>query len=285
MPNIRVTRPEFESYWVNRKRRLSRKSYDTAALDLFSRWETLSGVEPSDTRKRLVSNFIVELKDKGPWFKMDACYMLASGLDDPGYTTAHDATAALQNWVKNAYNLTAVNSPAFVVDRGYTGDGSTSYLETGFNPTTAVGAKFTQNSGAMGLWSRTNLANGGASSFDMGNTNSQIDRQGVVSGQAVGRSNTGAGIVIAPGAYPGDASWSRTASNVWEGYAQGVDAGGGTDASAALTNATFRLLSLNSGAFGVNQLSSADWGSGMSDAERLAIKTARQTFLQAIGAA
>lgn len=244
--------------------------YVRQARELFDRFTT----PPTTDRRVLINALIKSLIQAGIWDKLDAFYMLA----------AADAQSSLLNWVSTSYNLTAINSPAFVTDRGYTGDGSTSYLETSFNPTTAVGAKFTQNAASQGLWSLTNLANAGASSFDMGNTSAQIDRQGVVAGQAVGRSNTGAGIVIAPGAYPGDASWSRTASNVWEGYAQGVDAGGGTDASVALTNATFRLLSVSAGAFGVNQLASADWGSGMSAAERLAIKTARQTYLQAVGA-
>lgn len=250
-------------YWKN-----GGVAAETAALT--SRFTT----PPTNTRMRLIDNLIISLKKANVWSKLDAFYMLA----------AADTQSSLLNWVSTSYNLTAVNSPAFVVDRGYTGDGSTSYLETSFNPTTAVGAKFTQNSASQGLWSLTNLANAGASSFDMGNTSAQIDRQGVVAGQAVGRSNTGAGIVIAPGAYPGDASWSRTASNVWEGYAQGIDAGGGTDASAAMTNASFRILSVTAAAFGVNQIASADWGSGMTAAERLAIKSARQIYLQAVGA-
>lgn len=245
--------------------------YGAEARALFARFS----VQPTDARKTLVNNLIGSLKTAGVWAKLDAFYMLA----------AADAQSALLNWVSTSYNLTAVNSPAFVAEQGYTGDGSTSYLETGFNPTTATSPKFVQDSASQVIHSRTNLANAGASSFDMGNVNAQIDRQGVVAGQAVGRANTGSGIVIAPGAYPGDAGWSRTASNVWEGYAQGLDAGGGTDASVAGTNASFRLLSVNASSFGVNQLASANFGSGMTAAEHLALKAARLTYLQAIGAA
>lgn len=245
--------------------------YVRQARDLFDRFTT----PPATDRRVLINTLIKSLVQAGVWDKLDAFYMLA----------AADAQSSLLNWVSTSYNLTAVNSPAVVANQGYTGDGSTSYLDTGFNPTTAVGAKFVQDSASIGLWSRTNLNNGGSASNDMGNTNAHIVRQGAVSGQSTGRANTGAGVLIGPGTYPGDVGWSRTASNVWEGYGQGVDVGGGTDASVAMTNATIRILSVNSGLFGVNQVASAHISGGLSAAEFLALKNARQTFLQAIGAA
>jgi hypothetical protein len=231
--------------------------------------------QPTTVRKILIDALVGALKTAGVWLKLDALYVLA----------AHASQAALLNWVQDAYNLTAVNSPAFVADQGYTGDGSTSYLDTNFNPTTAVGAKFVQNSAHNGIWSRTNLNNGGASSNDAGALSSQIARQAAVSGNALGRANTGSGILIGAGAYPGHICWSRTAAAVWEGYAQGVDSGGGTDASVAITNANMRLLSFNGAAFGVNQLAVGHMGSGLSAAEVLATKAALLTYLQAIGAA
>ena len=46
-------------------------------------------------------------------------------------TAAADAQAGRQNWVQDAYNLTTVKSPTFTADRGYQGNGTTSYLWTG----------------------------------------------------------------------------------------------------------------------------------------------------------
>jgi hypothetical protein len=241
------------------------------SLALFARFTT----PPTLTRMVQINTLIGSLISGGVWTKFDAFYMLA----------AADAQSSLLNWVSTSYNLTAVNSPAFVADRGYTGDGSTSYLDTNFNPTTAVGAKFVQDSAHNGIWSRTNLNNGGASSNDAGALSSQIARQAAVSGNALGRANTGSGILIGAGAYPGHMCWSRTAAAVWEGYAQGVDSGGGTDASAAITNANMRLLSFNGAAFGVNQLAVGHMGSGLSAAEVSALYTAVRAYLQAIGAA
>src|SRR5262249_48812132 len=68
------------------------------------------------------------------------------------------AQAARLNWVADQYNLTAVNSPTFTTDRGYTGNGTTSNLDTGFNPTVAVGAKYALNNAALSLWCLTEAA-------------------------------------------------------------------------------------------------------------------------------
>lgn len=48
----------------------------------------------------------------------------------------HDAQAALLNWAKNAHDSSTVNSPTFTAYRGYKSDGSTSYLNWNFNPST-----------------------------------------------------------------------------------------------------------------------------------------------------
>lgn len=241
------------------------------ASALVSRFTT----QPTKARKILIDTLIGSLKTAGVWSKLDAFYMLA----------AADAQSSLLNWVSTSYNLTAVNSPAFVVDRGYTGDGSTSYLDTGFNPTTAVAPKFVQDSGSLAFWSRTNLPNGAGQSNDFGNGNSHMARSQVTSGLAIGRPTAGGGVNIATGAYPGYASFSRTAAAVWEGYGQGLDTGGGTNASAALTNATFRICSIGAGSFGVNQMAFAGVFSGLTAGEELASYNAINTYLQAIGAA
>lgn len=247
--------------------------YDPAANALFARLNT----PPTSARKTLINNLIVSLKTAGVWSKLDAVYMLA----------AADSQASRQNWIADQYNPTPVSSPTFVVDRGYTGDGSASYLDTGFNPTTAVAPKFTQNSAHMGLWSRTNFTNPGPTqSFDMGEqTRSYLSRSSNTSGAMTGRVNSASGVVDAAlGAYPGHAAWSRSGAALWEAYAQGLDVGGGTTASAALANANFRLLSSNP-VYGVNQLASAHFGSDLGPSEMLALKNAINTYLTAVGAA
>jgi len=227
---------------------------------------------PTNSRKALIDTLVGSLKTAGVWSKLDAFYMLA----------AADAQSSLLNWVSTSYNLTAVSSPTFAADKGYTGNGTTSYLDTGFNPTTAPSPKFTQNSAHLGLWSRTNLPNGAADSQDAGSANAYIGRSVAVAGRALGRPNASSGQQFGDGAYPGHAVWARSAAAVWESYAQGVDAGGGTTASAAPTNSTLAILRSRDGNFGANQIASVHIGSNLTAGEVQAAYNALNTYLTGV---
>lgn len=236
--------------------------------------------KPSATRIALIDNVIRAIKATGAWSLSDALYV----------TAAHDTQAAKLNWIDDAYNLTAVASPTFVADRGYTGDGSSSYLDTGFNPTTAPSPKFTQNDATMLMWSRTNLSQASDHSGDFGQSsatvNSRIGRTLGTSGGAIGRANMSATYApLATGAYPGMVSWSRTGASAWSSYAQGVASVSGADASAALSSGTFRLLAWTAGAFGVNQIAAASIGGSLNATQHAAVYAALYAYLSAIGAA
>ncbi len=95
---------------------------------------------PDDTRKGLIDTCIGAIKTAGVWTKLDCLWIRA----------AHDSQAALLDW-KRLSDSTAVNSPTFTTDRGFTGDGSTSYINTNFTPSTD-GVNYTQNSACMGAY-------------------------------------------------------------------------------------------------------------------------------------
>lgn len=93
--------------------------------------------------------------------------------------------------------ITAVNSPTFTASQGYTGNGSTSYLNTNYNPTTN-GVKYTLNSASLYVYSRTNLnsfkidighanttSNSELDIRDSGSFYRSINQLGLVSGVAV----------------------------------------------------------------------------------------------------
>lgn len=275
MPNIKVTRAEFESYWVNRhrrQRRLTRYSFvNDEAAAVAERFAT----PMPEALKPALDAFFTAVKDGGVLALADVLKM----------HNVHDEQAAQQNWVQDAHHSIFVNSPTFTPFASVHGDGATSYYSNDFNPVTAVGAHFTQNSASHFIWSLTNLNNGGASSSDAGALNSQISRQGAVSGQALGRANTSVGILIGPGAYPGFCGWSRTGASVWNSYGPGgVDIGGGTDASAAMTNADMRGCSVNASAFGVNELMMQFIGGGLSPAQVVVLSDAATAWKAAVDA-
>lgn len=120
---------------------VSSNNYDADATALFSRMSS----QPNGARKTVISDTIIALKAAGVWAKLDVLYMFA----------AHDSQAALLNWKSGNFDGTANNSPTFTTDRGFTGNGSSAYINSNFNPTTASSPSFVQTSAHLSIWSRT----------------------------------------------------------------------------------------------------------------------------------
>lgn len=122
---------------------------------------------PTTTRAQAVNTFVRSCAAIIP--SLDALYVMA----------AADEQAARRNWIADAFNLTAVSSPTFILDRGFQGDGVNAYLTTGFTPSTAPTPKYTQDVAAFGLWSLTAAASAGNSDLDMGTSNVLLPRAGI----------------------------------------------------------------------------------------------------------
>jgi hypothetical protein len=96
--------------------------------------------QPTSARAAAYDTLITELVGAGIWAKLDGLYVYA----------AADAPTALTNLVQSSYGQTAVGSPTFSANTGYTGaNGSAKYLDTNFNPATASLPQFTQNSSSL----------------------------------------------------------------------------------------------------------------------------------------
>lgn len=229
---------------------------------------------PPTTRRRSFMNGLIERQKRlGAWAKRDAFYMFG----------APDEQAAKLNWISSSYDLTNWGA-TFLADRYFKGNGAGVYLTTGFNPTTAPSPKFVVNSAHMGLWSRTNLQNGGLSSLELGNNLSLISR-GTTSGLGNCKPNLGSTKAVGSAAFPGHVMWVRSAAAIWDGYSAGVDTGGGTDASISPANAQFTVCGLlDISGFGVNELATAFWGSSLTAAEAAQDYFSQSAYLRAIGA-
>lgn len=102
---------------------------------------------PTSQRKTAINAFFAAGKAGGWLAKADAIW----------FEAAADEQAARRNWIADAFNLSAVNAPAFTADRGFAGNGSTSYLDTGLNLTSG-GLKATQNSHTVLSWANQETA-------------------------------------------------------------------------------------------------------------------------------
>src|SRR3972149_572403 len=95
-----------------------------------------------------VNRLIGSLKRDGNWTKLDALWVMA----------VEAQVQAVYNWKNPGANtLTEVNAPGWIAKQGYTSNGTTSYLNTNFNPATQ-GVNYTQNSGLFGIYVRTNVS-------------------------------------------------------------------------------------------------------------------------------
>lgn len=81
---------------------------------------------------------------------------LTSTLDIFYWFPMQSAAGAVINAISTSFTITPINSPTFTIDRGFTGDGGTNYLDTNFNPTTATTPKYTITSAMIGAYVLTN---------------------------------------------------------------------------------------------------------------------------------
>jgi hypothetical protein len=82
---------------------------------------------PSSGQQTLQNQLVVDLKDGGIWSKLDTFGVFA---------TDGDSDFALIDWIRLS-QYTAVNSPTFTTNVGFQGDGTSSYIDTNFNPSTS----------------------------------------------------------------------------------------------------------------------------------------------------
>jgi hypothetical protein len=103
---------------------------------------------PSAGQRTLQNQLVVDLKAGGIWSKLDTFAVFA---------TDGDSDYALIDW-KRLSDYTAFNSPTFTTNEGFTGNGTSSYINTNWNPNTQ-GVNYTQNDACFGGWRLNNINN------------------------------------------------------------------------------------------------------------------------------
>jgi hypothetical protein len=96
---------------------------------------------PSAGQQVLQNQLLVDLKDAGVWSKLDTFAVFA---------TDGNSDFALIDW-KRLSQYTAVNSPTFTTNGGFTGNGTSAYVNTNFNPSTS-GVNYTLNDAGRFYW-------------------------------------------------------------------------------------------------------------------------------------
>lgn len=93
-----------------------------------------------------INQFIRQCKNDGNWQLLDRFWLFAQS----------NQTNARRSIVNPTNTLTENNSPTWTQYLGYTGNGTTMYLDLNYNPTTS-NVNYSQNNASFGWYSRTNL--------------------------------------------------------------------------------------------------------------------------------
>lgn len=247
-------------------------SYETETMAYLS----AMSVQPTLDRKAAIDAFIVSLKTSGAWSKLDWLSLHA----------AHHEQAARVNMKNPAQVATAVNSPTFTIDVGFTGDGATSYLNTGVNSSSS-GGLYLQNDCHMGVRVSDDADN--VNYYDGGQYTSGINTRIGTNANIAIQSSSNVNLALSPATSVGHTAFSRTSSSAVRLYKDGVGSSV-TLTSTARRNASSLICAVNSSTTG--GLSPAGYsartnnmfhfGGSLTDAEMLSINDAYDTYVAAL---
>jgi hypothetical protein len=232
--------------------------------------------EPDGARKVVIDTLVKTLVSAGVWNALDAFYVFA----------AHSRAPALINW-KNpgTFNAAEINGLiTFTTDRGFTPNGATSYVDSGFNPSTAPSPNFVQDSAHIGAWVLTSRA--GADKVVMGQSNSgnnvypmftddkfypRVNDNSEAEGFTVAGSS---GLFVA----------NRSSSTARQGYRNAASIGTfASNTSKAVVSEAFRV-GAGGNKFSDDQLALATIGGSLDAAAQTALYNAALVYMQAVGA-
>jgi len=184
---------------------------------------------------------VTGLKTDGTWPSIDRLWTYA----------AESSTQALIDLVARA-SATAVNSPTFTAARGFAGNGTSAYINSGYNASTAGGA-YTLNAASFGCWIVIAEGSSGLPKYFLGNANTSghrsFLRKGGTTAYEYGINYSGSATTFAQSSDTGLWMVQRTASSAMFLWQNGVKVQtGGTSSSEGPDNANLFSLATNDGA-------------------------------------
>jgi hypothetical protein len=229
--------------------------------------------EPDAARRYLIDETIKALKDAGIWSKLDMLYMLA----------AHDSQAARLNWLNPAGPaLSAVNSPTFTTDRGYAGNGTSSYLNTSLSPNTFDHLR--RDSAHLGFWQVTNASTNSNDIGIFGDANTRLRNYNSGSSLA-GRLHDATTGIFTTSSSTGHAVINRSAASARQFYQSGTSVGTDSVTSTAGPSGSSLNLLRADASYTADQLAAAHAGASLSSTEVANLYTILRDYLQELGAA
>lgn len=215
----------------------------------------------------------------GIWAKLDRLCIFAT----------QNQTTALLNLVSSSYGGITHNSPTFTADRGFTGNGTSTYIETQFIPSSASSPKFVQNSCHTSTWNLTNSTSTGIAigniapargasnmhpKYTDGNAYFRISGSAATSGVAMSDAR---GHFIA----------NRSGASSVQGYKNGSSVLTNSDTSVAVCTVQFYDLAYNNNGPATDnitfQIAASSIGSSLSGTDATNFYNRLRTYMTAVG--
>lgn len=127
-------------YSISMPKVFSAYDWDADALAYFAQLTP----SPSVRYQKAINELVKELKAHGNWTKLDRLWIHAT-------EAQQHAKVSLVN--PASPQLTEFNSPTWTANRGYSGNGSTMYINTNFKPASS-GVTYTMNAASLGIYTR-----------------------------------------------------------------------------------------------------------------------------------
>ncbi|MFG1464231.1 hypothetical protein V5F77_15175 [Xanthobacter sp. DSM 24535] len=199
-------------------------------------------------------------------------------MDVPGNFIPTSGAAAAQVQTLYRFDLTAVNSPAFTMDRGFTGNGTTSYLDTNADPSLDF-ARTSLNSAAYGVWVSSETPSS-ARALGQGDSTTVVSPRSPAD-QANIRVHDGGTLVGAAPSSIGLTAGNRSGATARQMYRNGNVAASDAFPSSSMSTALWLLRALS---YYPGQISAAFAGASLTAAEHIALHGALRTYLIGVGA-
>jgi hypothetical protein len=222
---------------------------------------------PSASQQILQNQLVLDLKAGGIWSKLDTFGVFA---------TDGSSDFALIDW-KRLSQYTAVNSPTFTANQGFQGNGTSSYINTNFNPATQ-GVNFANDNAGISLYVKIASTLGieilgePNSAIRIRNSNTILQRLNAGSNAAANINMSGTGVL----------TWNKNSSSNWTCYNNLTQSFNGSFVNVGRPNNNLLIFSFNTTiSFSNPQISIVAMGSSL-DAENTNLNTHFNSYINSI---
>lgn len=224
-------------------------------------------------------NLICGLVTDSEFSNLDGLYIWAAP------TTTNAALINLAN--PGTFNGTAHGTTSFSAYHGYTGDGSTFYIDSGFNPNSASSPHYVLNSANIGVYVLTSDTAGKSFQAEGADQGGNLDFTPYFFGNASWDINATSATSTTTSNSQGQWVATRTASTTLALYQNGntTPVGTATTTSTAVPQTNIFFFAGNSsgtaGNFSSIQMSAGFWGSGLTSSDMNKITARVNTYMTA----